>query len=231
MVGFSGGKDSIVLEWLMRKAGKEFDLVYTYTTIDPPEVVTFIKKNYPQCKIIRPKRSFWKLLEVRNPPTYWVRWCCHDLKKKPIWYLPHYHRVFGIRAEESNTRNTYPEINFFERNSKRGMLEHVQYYPMLEWPEWAVWTVINNEGLKYPSMYEEFGRIGCMVCPMRRAGEHAKWRDRFPAAYRVFERKARQWWRKRKNEGKDMNNTTADEFIEDWYKGKAKWYKKKRRDK
>lgn len=229
MVGFSGGKDSIATAWLMRKAKKQHDLVYTYTTIDPPEIVNFIKENYPECKIIRPKRTFWAMIGSQNPPTFFVRWCCHELKKRPSWKLPHYHRVFGMRAEESKARAEYPMVNKFERNSKRGMLEHIQYYPILKWPEWAVWELIEREGLAYPDLYNEFGRIGCMVCPMRRGPEHSKWREKFPKAYKTWEHAVARWYDKRKESGRDMNNDTVEGFLEDWYKGKAKWYKGKKR--
>lgn len=46
-LAFSGGKDSIVLYRLAELAGVRFDAHYSLTTIDPPELVWFIRREYP----------------------------------------------------------------------------------------------------------------------------------------------------------------------------------------
>lgn len=74
-VGFSGGKDSIVTADLMKKSGVEHQLYYSVTGIDPPEVVKFIRKNYPDCKFLRPNKTFWHSLLTKNPPAKLSRWC------------------------------------------------------------------------------------------------------------------------------------------------------------
>jgi len=45
-LGFSGGKDSVVLYDLTVKAGVKFQAYYSATGIDPPELVKFIRDNY-----------------------------------------------------------------------------------------------------------------------------------------------------------------------------------------
>ena len=231
MLAFSGGKDSLVTKWCMDKAGHGYELVYTYTTIDPPEVVKFIREHFPECRIIRPKRTFWKMIGPYNPPTFRYRWCCYELKKKPSYYLPHYHRVFGIRSEESNARKEYPRIEVWERNVKRTMPEHKRYYPILHWPEWAVWELIERENIPYPSLYDEgFTRIGCVVCPMRRKPEHDRWRARYPGMYKVFEKCVHRWWHKRNDTGRPMNNDSPKGFMDDWYRQESRWYKGKKKN-
>ena len=49
-VAFSGGKDSQCAYHLCEMAGVKFDAHYCVTSIDPPELVRFIKKNYPDVK-------------------------------------------------------------------------------------------------------------------------------------------------------------------------------------
>ena len=45
IICFSGGKDSIVIKHLATMAGIDFDPVYSVTTIDPPELIYYIR-NY-----------------------------------------------------------------------------------------------------------------------------------------------------------------------------------------
>ncbi|GEM_PF-1612923 len=67
-VGFSGGKDSITTLELCRLAGVKHQAFYTYTTIDPPEVVRFIRAHYPQVQWLRPAKSFFAFVATNAPP-------------------------------------------------------------------------------------------------------------------------------------------------------------------
>ena len=49
-LAFSGGKDSVVIYDLAVKAGVKFDAHYSVTGVDPPELVRFIKQQYPDVK-------------------------------------------------------------------------------------------------------------------------------------------------------------------------------------
>lgn len=46
-VAFSGGKDSQCIYHLCEMAGVPFDAHYAITSVDPPELVKFIRENYP----------------------------------------------------------------------------------------------------------------------------------------------------------------------------------------
>ena len=67
-VGFSGGKDSITTLKLCALAGVRHQAFYTYTTIDPPEVVGFVRENYPQVQWLRPAKSFFACVATNAPP-------------------------------------------------------------------------------------------------------------------------------------------------------------------
>lgn len=54
-LGFSGGKDSVVLLDIAKKSGVKFEAVYSNTTIDPPGTIPFIRENYPEVRIVNPK--------------------------------------------------------------------------------------------------------------------------------------------------------------------------------
>ena len=225
IVCFSGGKDSIVTARLAQMSGIDYRLVYSNTTIDPPAVQQFIRKEYPQCAWVRPKESFWKMIPKRNPPLYHARWCCTALKKEPSWKLPERNRIMGIRAEESKRRDNYNRINHYTGYRQ----DHIHYYPILDWPEWVVWEFIEREGLKYPDLYERFDRLGCVVCPMRRRAELEKWMEIYPGYFKAFEAACRKWYKKRVGQGRTMAYSNAEEFVKAWYKAdrKVSWYDKK----
>ena len=46
-LAFSGGKDSQAVYHLAKMAGVKFDAHYCVTSVDPPELVKFIKTHYP----------------------------------------------------------------------------------------------------------------------------------------------------------------------------------------
>ena len=118
-VAFSGGKDSQCIYHLCKMAGVKFDAHYAVTSVDPPELVQFIKKNYPDAWAGRVHQqdkngvslTMWNLIPPHTlPPTRRVRYCCESLKepggKGRIV-------VTGVRwAESRNRRETHDVVNF-----------------------------------------------------------------------------------------------------------------------
>lgn len=98
-LAFSGGKDSQCIYHLAQMAGVKFDAHYAVTSVDPPELVRFIKKYYPDVKFEfnywgdgkpehyfkdgKPKpKTMWNLIADQTiPPTRQARYCCANLKE------------------------------------------------------------------------------------------------------------------------------------------------------
>lgn len=89
-VAFSGGKDSQCVYHLCKMAGVKFDAHYAVTSVDPPELVQFIKEHYPDAWEGRMHQydetgkpvTMWNLIEKkRMPPTRLARYCCMQLKE------------------------------------------------------------------------------------------------------------------------------------------------------
>ena len=94
-LAFSGGKDSCVVKRLMDIAGVEYDAHYRVTSVDPPELVQFIKENHPDVHRDVPRYgtqrgpewegkpiTMWNLIPWKNIlPTRILRYCCEALKE------------------------------------------------------------------------------------------------------------------------------------------------------
>lgn len=87
-LAFSGGKDSVVTKALMDMAGVAYDAHYRVTSVDPPELVHFIKEKYPDVIFEYPRYddgtriTMWNLIPKKlMPPTRIARYCCAALKE------------------------------------------------------------------------------------------------------------------------------------------------------
>lgn len=87
-MAFSGGKDSVTLKALADMAGVKYEAVYRVTSVDPPELVRFIKNEHPNVTREVPRGrdgnpiTMWNLIPKRlMPPTRLVRYCCSSLKE------------------------------------------------------------------------------------------------------------------------------------------------------
>ena len=122
-VAFSGGKDSQCIYHLCKMAGVRFDAHYNVTSVDPPELVQFIKRKYPDVAIDVPhdkngKRvSMWSLIpENLMPPTRIARYCCQELKETQSDCRM---TVTGVRwAESINRKNNHGVITIPRKNKK-----------------------------------------------------------------------------------------------------------------
>jgi phosphoadenosine phosphosulfate reductase len=157
-LAFSGGKDSVCIKRLAEMAGVKFEAHYNVTTIDPPELVRFIRDVHPDVKMDRGKLSYFQTIPIEGFPTRQHRWCCRRLKEaggkgRVV--------VTGVRAAESANRSGRGVTGSCFRNRKRFVL------PIVDWTEAEVWAFIRTEKIPYCCLYDQgFTRLGCIACPM-----------------------------------------------------------------
>lgn len=82
-LAFSGGKDSQVLYHVAKLAGVPFRAYMNLTSIDPPQVIMFVKRNYPSVVLNKPIDSIYNIAVERKYllPSRIIRWCCQELKE------------------------------------------------------------------------------------------------------------------------------------------------------
>jgi phosphoadenosine phosphosulfate reductase len=224
-VGMSGGKDSTVCAELLKIAHErypkviKYQLFYNFTGIDPPEMVRYIKRNYPECRFIKGKQTFWQKLRTAHPPTVKYRWCCQLLKKGNNKVMdPNMRKlVLGIRMEESPKRAKLGRIKNWQKKV-------TNYFPIYFWWEYQLWQFIEDYSISYCKLYDdpETTRTGCIVCPYNsfenNHHHHVANRERYPGYYKKFEKCVKESWEYHTTiRNKIMYFDSPEEYLEKWY--------------
>jgi phosphoadenosine phosphosulfate reductase len=184
---FSGGKDSVVIKELAVMSGIRFKPIYSMTTIDPPELVSYIRNNHPDVTWLKPKHgAFFKRLKIKGPPTRHIRWCCQEYKESKIDAVC---RIIGVRAVESpNRKNNW---SIFTRMKNRDII----LCPILYWTNQDVWDFIALRKLSYCKLYDEgFKRIGCIGCPLTNSTQQLKEFTRWPKYANLWKKGVVEYW-------------------------------------
>ncbi len=206
-LAFSGGKDSVVLLDLARRAGVRFDAHYNVTTIDPPELTRFIKTNHPEVEWDMPQKSFCEVVRTEGLPTRLCRFCCRYLKE----YAGDGRKVLtGIRLEESPERKkqySNGPVSYFRNHGITKWLVN----PILDWTEGQVWDYIRERRFPYCKLYDEgWSRLGCVPCPYNR--KVALSMQLWPGIWRAVKRAAFAYWATREL----PTHNSPEEYWEWW---------------
>ena len=158
-LAFSGGKDSICIKEVCDMAGVKYDAHYNNTTIDPPELVRFIRRHHPDVKFEHPEVPFLKKMATKGFPQRQRRWCCEVYKERGGTGRK---VVTGIRAAESAKRAGRKMVEACFKDTTKTYIN-----PLLGWTDDDVWEFIKEREMPYCKLYDEgYKRLGCMFCPM-----------------------------------------------------------------
>ena len=169
-LAFSGGKDSQALYHIAQLAGVRFKAHFSPTSVDPPAVIRFIRKCYPDVEFLKLKESIYKVT------------------------------LIGIRKAESSRRNKRNEVEMssrkfsgdmdgFEAWRKEKVIPSVAnpdaidsesvtgcikgkdsllVSPIIYWDDKDVWEFLNDVlRVEHCELYDRgYNRIGCICCPM-----------------------------------------------------------------
>lgn len=187
-LAFSGGKDSVVIKRLAEMSGVKFEAHYSVTSVDPPELVRFIK-SMKDVHFDIPKKdgkavNMWNsIARHKMPPTRYIRYCCRELKESSGEGRV---TITGVRwAESLRRKQTQGLVNIHhydltkriiynnDNDEAKRMVE--QCYrtrktlvnPIIDWSDDEVWEFIRKYDVPYCKLYDEgYKRLGCIGCPM-----------------------------------------------------------------
>ena len=186
-LAFSGGKDSVVCYDLLVRSGIPFTAHYSSTTIDPPDLLRFIKIHYPDvlwhyAQYMNKPTNFYKLIERKGLPLITIRWCCRIFKEQ-IGYG--HLMIDGVRAAESVNRAKRIKFEYFLNKWYHYKYQNVDLdtdtlntlvsklkakkilHIIFDWSDYDVWDYIKSLSIAYCDLYDKgYKRIGCVGCPM-----------------------------------------------------------------
>jgi phosphoadenosine phosphosulfate reductase len=177
----SYGKDSGVILRLAQMSGVRFVAHHNLTTLDPPELIRFGRKQHTETVVHRANVALLTRLAegTDGPPTRTNRWCCAEYKESKGRDSV---MVWGVRAAESNRRKAQWRVWTPIRDTLTWVLN-----PILYWTDADVWQFTRSRRVPYCELYDDAcDRLGCIGCPQagnKRAAQFARW-PRYEAAWR-----------------------------------------------
>lgn len=128
-LAFSGGKDSQALLHMAQLAGVKFRAHMNLTSVDPPEVIRFVRTNYKEVELIKPHKSIFRIaVEKQILPTQRVRWCCAEYKEMAGAGKV---TLIGIRHKESSRRAKRNEVEI-SNHKFSGNLDDLEEYRQVQ---------------------------------------------------------------------------------------------------
>ena len=243
-LAFSGGKDSVVIKALADMAGVKYDAHYNVTSVDPPELVQFVK-SFPDVEFNRPTYSdtfkhehmrgkqitMWNLIPYKvTPPIRITRYCC-------FWLKEHGGEgrfvITGVRKSESVRRaqsRSGLELGDTERGERERLdpdnpsqeLTHICptkaqriLNPIIDWTTEEVWEFIHKYNVPYCELYDKgYTRLGCIGCCM--SNKAGEELEKYPKIKQAYMRAFERMLKRRKERGLETRWQNAEEVYRWW---------------
>lgn len=230
ILAFSGGKDSVATYIILVKSGIDFIPIYSPTSVDPPELINYIRKDftdwtkknkYPKVQFAKyninekygkyKEVTMWNLLRHRGlPPTRRMRYCCEELKERTGNIGDTVYT--GVRWEESSKRSKQSMVGFWKQK--------IMVRPIIDFSEDDVWELIKKYNVPYCELYNQgWKRIGCIGCPLSKNMEREL--NLYPKYKENYIKSFNRMVEYREEKGLETKWKNGQE-VYDWWIGKNK---------
>lgn len=233
-LAFSGGKDSCVIKALCDMAEVPYDAHYRVSSVDPPELIRFIKEYHKDVAFDFPRDKDGKVITMWNlipkklmPPTRIVRYCCQSIKEDGGEGRD---KITGVRWDESAKRKrnrgglevdrTKLDPDNMDEDMVRYCMQSKGFIlnPIIDWTTDEVWEFIHRYNVPYCKLYDEgFERLGCVGCPMAKMERRIKELERYPKIKQAY---IRAFDKMLKNGKKEYTTWNTAEDVYNWWIGR-----------
>lgn len=209
VVMFSGGKDSLVVKDLARKAGIK-NAVYIKSPLEFKQTIDYVL-SFQDVDVVGFNKDFFQLCKKLCIPSRRMKWCCTVYKLTPVAIYNRKNKIKynirGVRREESLKRKNYDEIG-------DDKFPWTTVDPILTWTDKDVWRYIKKYNLPINPLYQLIDRVGCWCCPFNSKKDWGAARDMMPKEYNQFKRLIEEF-------SLDINKEWRRRYIKGGWRGWA----------
>jgi phosphoadenosine phosphosulfate reductase len=200
VVGFSGGKDSLVTYLIVEEALQASPPIFFMNTgLELPETVQFIE-DFAKSRGVDvigedAEDRFWESLDAFGPPARDFRWCCKILKLGPAATSIAERMGGGVLAYMGQRK-----LESFQRSIEPRVTENPwvpgqqSANPIQNWNALEVWLYTFQKKEKFNPLYNQgYHRMGCYLCPASPLAELQSLQDTHPELYARWMNALQEW--------------------------------------
>lgn len=161
ILDFSGGKDSVLLYYLLKQEKIDFIPIFHECSGESSDFMNYLRNNFPDAVIQKVKGNVFDNMKARRQlPYVYPSTCGHLCMRSYInYYMISHIVVCGIKRVDKRC-----SVNkIFEENLS--FKDHYIFSPLFNWSNEEVFSAINYLGIKlYDAYYKGGGTWSCGFC-------------------------------------------------------------------